>query len=154
MQDNQSRLSKFLVSGFLWSAGVWLFAFAPILFLHFIGWLSEEEVTEKELKKLNEVGYSIFICCAITGSVLMTFWRSRASMHTALGYFTVYLAPFFLLAYVFLKYLLVYIQYGSVHDFGPGARSTLVIIIFSALYTVIARTIYIFKTTDEGRFHL
>src|SRR5687768_5483579 len=118
MHDNGSGLSKFFFRGLLWSAGVWLFAFAPILFLQFIGWLSEEEVTEKELKRLNEVAYPVFICCAIMGSVLTSFWGSRTRMHSALGYFAVYVAPFVLLTYVFLKYLLVYIQYGSVHDLG------------------------------------
>lgn len=134
-----------------WTLGTFLFAMAPYLFLLFIGWLSEESVTERELKALDDVRFLVFACCAITGSIVWEFIRSPIVINGGLSKFAVYISPFLLLLYLFLKYLLVYVQFDDLHDFGPGLTGTRMTVVFSVLYALFAKTLLYIKSDHARR---
>lgn len=151
MQPHHRSYGQHFSDALTWCIGTTLFGLCPYLFLLFIGWLSEEGVTDRELAALADVRYIVFVCCTVTGAVVFSFIRARITIKGALPFFAVYISPFLLLLYVFLKFLLVYVQLEDVHDFGPGIMGTRMIIVFSVLYSLLAKTLYFIKRDYAGR---
>lgn len=143
--------SKHFFDAIAWVAGTALIGFAPILFLNFISWLSEEHIAEKEIEQLAATRYFLFVCCSITGAIVVSFITSAIRLKGWLVNFAVYVTPFLMLTYLFLKYLMLYVQLGDQHDYGPGIMGTRLTIVFSILYCVLSRTIFNINLENAGR---
>lgn len=143
MPQQSRSLSRIFLDSVLWVGGIAVFGIAPLLFLWFISFLSTEQIADKEIEALYEVKAVLFMCCTLTGTVLMNFFRSGIKVKGWLQFFAVYVFPFVLLGYLFLKYLQVYVQFNDIHDFGPGKVTTLLVIVFTFIYAVGVRMIYL-----------
>lgn len=143
--------SGHFIDALIWVTGAALFGLSPFVFLHLINWMSEDHIADKELEQLADIKYMLFVCCAITGAVLIDFFRSEIKLHGWLIKFAIYVTPFVMLVYVFLKYLLLYIQLDDQHDFGPGNTATKLTVVFGVLYSLLTRTIFNIKSENAGR---
>jgi hypothetical protein len=141
MASRQLSLFRNFINAVIWLAGASLFAILPFLFLQLIGWLSEEEVTRRELVAIADVRYIVFVCCALTGAVFMSFVSSPVKVTSVLGIFAIYLSPFIMALYLLLNYLLLYIQYNNVHEYGPGESALVLVEIFTVVYCLGGRTL-------------
>lgn len=126
------------------------FCLAPLLFLQLIDVMSEENVGAKEIDHFIQDGVILFVMCAIAGTVVFDFITARFSVKGWLPFFAVYISPFCILSYLFLKYLLKYVQLGDQHDFGPGALTTRLAVGFLIIYCIAVKTIYYIKQEDAG----
>lgn len=151
MNDKKNPFWKHFSNAFAWLAGVSFFGLSPLLFLEIINVMSEEDVAAKEINHLLKGRVILFAACAITGSVVFDFIVAEFKVKGWLPVFAIYVSPFCMLAYLFLKYSLVYVQFGHEHDLGPGILSTRLTVAFSILYCLIAKTIYYLK--EENARH-
>jgi hypothetical protein len=142
--SNKNFLTHFKKS-VLWFIGNAAFAAAPFIFLYCINELSEEDVSIKEIHALIETGVLGFVCCAITGAAAVSFIMSGHRVRGRLQVFAIYISPFCMLFYLFLKYLLVYVQYDDQHSFGAGSITMYFLIAFTILYSILVRTIHYIK---------
>ena len=139
---------KHIKNALVWLAGSSIFGIAPLLFLQLINLMSEEDVCAKEIHHLLQDGVILFVSCAITGSVVIDFIISKFKVKGWLPIFAIYVSPFCILGYLFLKYLLKYVQYGDQHDFGPGSLTTRLTVGFLIIYCTFVKTIYYIKQED------
>lgn len=151
MTYRKTQFGKHIRNSLIWLAGVSLFGFAPLLFLHLINIMSEEDICAKEIDHLIQGGVILFVSCAITGSVVIDFIISKFKVRGWFAIFAIYVSPFCMLTYLFLKYLLIYVQYGDQHDFGPGSFTTMITVGFSIIYCLCVKTIYYIKEEDARR---
>jgi hypothetical protein len=152
MQQSNLPFIKFYFRALVWLAAVALIGAAPVLFLQFIGWLSQEDLTGRELEAISEVRYSVFVCCAIVGSVFMTWIQGGVKLKSNFAKFAIYWSPMLLLVYLFLKYLLLYVQFSDMHNFGPGNLSTSLVAAYTFVYGLFGRTLYEIKKYYAGRY--
>jgi hypothetical protein len=113
--------------------------------------MSEEQICSKEIEQLIQDAVVLFVACAITGSIAVDFILSKFKVSGWFPFFAIYISPFCMLAYLFLKYLLLYVRYDDQHEFGPGSLSVLLIAGFSVTYCIFVKTIYNIRQEDARR---
>jgi hypothetical protein len=147
---NRKPFWKHVRNSIFWIAGNSLFGLAPLLFLQLISVLSGENICSKETEQLIQDGVILFVSCAIIGSVVIDFILSEFKIKGWLLFFAIYISPFCILIYIFLNYLLIYVQYSDEHDFGPGSFTTWLTAGFAIIYCIFVKTIYYIKQ-EEAR---
>jgi len=134
-----------LKKSIVWLVGSVLFGFAPLIFLYLINWMSEENLCAREIEHLLSGGYILLVFIALTGTVVFDLLKARFSVSGWTAIFAIYLSPFFVLTYVFLKYMLKYVQYADQAKFGLGSTTTRLSVGFMILYCLFVKTIYYLK---------
>ena len=139
----------------MWVFFTFLIGLSPLIFLHIIDYMSAgDRFAEKEIDTLIRLRSFLFVACAITGAVAITFIFSKFTVKGWMSAFAIYVAPFCMLAYLFVKYLLVYVQFAEDHDFGPGNFTTWITISFSIVYSTFVKTIQFQKEDARLNIHL
>lgn len=151
MSSSKRFYGKHFISALVWVSFAGMFAYAPLFFLQWINAMSEENISMMEINHLLKAKMIIFVACAITATVVFDFIVSEPKISGWLPFFAIYLAPFCMFVYLFLKYLLVYVQLGDQHDFGPGSLTTQLTVLFAIVYSVLAKTLYYIKKDYAGR---
>lgn len=141
------------VSALIWVTGVTLFAFMPMLFLWLINYTSKENLSVMEIDHLLEGKVVIFTGCALVGAAVFSFITSPFRVQGWLRIFAIYVSPVCFLIYLFLKYLLIYVQFGEQHDYGPGTLTTTISITFSVVYSLLVKTILNIRYDNAGRHY-
>jgi hypothetical protein len=136
----------------IWVAGTAVFAFMPLLFLLLINTMSGENMSVMEIDHISEAKVIVFICCAVMGAVVFNFIMSPFKVKGWLSIFAIYISPVCFLAYLFLKYLLLYVQFAEQHDFGPGLLTTRFTILFTIAYSILVKTVLNIKH-HHARLH-
>ncbi len=145
MVDQGPVFLKHIKKSIVWLAGSVLFGFAPLLFLYLINWMSEENLCAREIEYLLSGGYVLFVFVALTGTVVFDLLKSNFRVSGWAAAFAIYISPFCVLTYVFLKYLLKYVQYADQAEFGIGSTTIRLSVGFMILYCLFAKTIYYLK---------
>jgi hypothetical protein len=145
MTGQNKPSGKHFKKSLVWLAGSSLIGFAPLLFLKFINVLSEENLSAKEMEHIIEDGVILFVLCSITGTVVFDFILSKIPVKGWLPVLGIYVSPFLMLTFLFLKYLQVYVQFDDVHEFGPGTVTIWITVIFSVIYCLAVKSIYYWK---------
>lgn len=149
MNNEKKPFLTYFGKSLAWVAGVGLFGLSPFLMLQFINILSKEDIASMEMDHLLQGRFILFVACAATGSVVFDFITSKIKMKGWLPAFAVYITPFCILAYLFVKYLLLYVQLPD-HGYGPGSLSTRLCLLFSTLYCIFGKTLYYIKKDHAG----
>ncbi len=142
MPESKKIYGNYFLKAVAWLVGASAFAIAPFIFLHIINVMSEENMAVREIDHLVKGAFILFSCCAITGSIVFDFIVSPIKIKGWLRVMVIYLSPFLLIAYLFLQYLVVYIQYEEVHAFGPGSSTITITIFYTIVYSLFAKTVY------------
>ncbi len=145
MVDQAPLLRTHLKKSIVWFAGAVLFGFAPLIFLYIINWMSEENLCAREIEYLLRGGYVFFVFVALTGSVVLDLLIARFRVSDWTATFAIYISPFCVLAYVFLKYLLKYVQYADQAAVGTGSLTGRLSVGFMIIYCLFVKTIYYLK---------
>jgi hypothetical protein len=137
-----SNTGRNFLKAMIWLMIAGLFGTMPFISLQMINDMSEVNVAIREINHLVKGAFIIFPCCAITGAVVADFIALRIKIKNLLTFTAVYILPFVMIIYLFSQYLLVYIQYEDMHDLGPGTDATRIVIAFTIIYTLAAKTYY------------
>jgi hypothetical protein len=135
-------MGRNFMKALLWLIIAGSFAMMPFIALAVINELSEVNVAAKEIAHLIKGVFIVFVCCAICGAVVADFIVSKIKIKHWLTFIAIYLSPFALLLYLCSQYLTVYIQYEDLHPFGPGTRAVKVLVTFTIIYALAAKTYY------------
>lgn len=142
MINRNKLLWKHFRKSATWLAGASVFGLAPLLFLQFINVMSGENLSGREIGQLIRDGIILFVSCAITGSVVLDCILSKFRVKGWLGFIAIYISPFIMLTYLFLKYLQLYVQFDDQHEFGPGSITIEATIAFSVIYCLLVKAFY------------
>jgi len=145
MVDQGPVFLTHLKKSIVWLAGSVLFGFAPLIFLYLINWMSEENLCAREIEYLLSGGFVVFVFIALTGAVVFDLLKARFRVSGWIATFAIYISPFCVLTYIFLKYLLKYVQYADQAEFGLGSTTTRLSVGFMILYCLFVKTIYYLK---------
>lgn len=137
-----SNTGRSFIKAIVWLIIAGLFGMTPFISLQVINEMSEVNVAVREINHLVKGAFIIFPCCAITGATVADFIISRIKIKSPLIFTAVYILPFVMIIYLFGQYLMLYIQYEDMHDFGPGPGTTGTTIAFTIIYTLAAKTYY------------
>jgi hypothetical protein len=131
-----------IIRAVIWLIIAGLFGAMPFIALEMINEMSEVNVAAKEIAHLIKGVFIVFICCAIIGAVVADFISSQIKIRHWLTFIAIYVSPFAMLLYLCSEYLTLYIQYEDLHPFGPGARAIKVLVAFTVIYALAAKTYY------------
>ncbi|HLA53451.1 MAG TPA: hypothetical protein VK618_09115 [Flavitalea sp.] len=145
MVDQGPVFLTHLKKSIVWLAGSTLFGFAPLIFLYLINWMSEENLCAREIDYLLSGGFVVFVFVALTGTVVFDLLKARFRVSGWTATFAIYISPFCVLTYVFLKYMLKYVQYADQAEFGLGSTTARLSVGFMILYCLFVKTIYYLK---------
>src|SRR5215471_16488669 len=110
MSNKESQYLPYLTKAISWIIGNAAFGLFPMLFLSSVYYWSDKELGGKELDDFIYTGSVLFLCMALTGSVLTDFYLSGIRLNGFKRLIT-YVIPFNILYNVTINYFLVCFGY-------------------------------------------
>ncbi|HWJ25867.1 MAG TPA: hypothetical protein VNS32_04950 [Flavisolibacter sp.] len=109
------------------------FGLLPLLFMKFVFLVSGNGVGAEEINHLIEDGVVQFVCCAITGAVLVDIGLSGEKVKVSKAYWWLVI-PAFMVALLLTNYILIILKAQDRSCFNISSWSSICIIILTLFY--------------------
>jgi hypothetical protein len=76
MEKVEITIWRYLIKSVKWCLGNTIFGLAPLILLYIVFAMSHSSVFEDKINELISDGVILFVCCAITGAIVVEYWVS------------------------------------------------------------------------------
>jgi hypothetical protein len=148
MPQNGKTYWDYVKKSAIWCIGNFMFGIIPILFLGLVYALSRGKFGFPDIDKLIHEGGLLFVCCAMTGGVLVDFlqsdfaWRGRQI-------FFIFLLPFAVMMLICLEYLFVVMNVINTDCFNISSVNSVLVGCFSFIYCISNKTMLLIKEDTQ-----
>jgi hypothetical protein len=114
---------------------------SSLILLYIVFAMSHSSVFEDKINELIGDGVILFVCCSISGAIVVEFWVSDF-FYTSNQIVWIFMVPCAMLCVVSLEYILILLHYADKSAFNMSSLFSRGVISFSIIYCIFIKINY------------
>jgi hypothetical protein len=136
---NRASYWQYFRKSTFWYAGNLAIGCCPLIFLGMVFMTSRGKMGYNDMDKQVHEGAILFVCVAMVGGIMLDFLQSEFRMRGR-QIVVIVITPIMAISLLFLEYLFVILKIINSDCFNITSRSTIFIVLFSAIYCILNKT--------------